>query len=90
MDQNVWAMATVIFSYTGSPQVKILQKVFLRELLFLTRTVYAVLCTGWLLDVFMFIIFHYCSSMLVPCVCVQFNNNVIVMYGVWFTFNARL
>jgi len=46
MDQNVWAMATVIFSYTGSPQVKILQKVFLRELLFLTRTVYAVLCTG--------------------------------------------
>jgi len=31
----------VIFSYTGSPQVKILQKV-LGGLLFLTHTVYAV------------------------------------------------
>jgi len=36
--EYVWAIATVIFSYIGSPQVKILQKVFV-GLLFLTHTV---------------------------------------------------
>ena len=40
--EYVWAIATIIFSYTGSPQVKISQKVFFwgGGYFFLTHTVY--------------------------------------------------